>query len=159
MLSSKLCTAAACDRAAEEGIISWSGAEIPLAFPFSCALVQGRRSLIPSQSLCCSESAVTGAQNGHTVRKYRIFRVFTNVCPRNSAPQTRKAPKRKDFAPYEKDGLVGLKFHFVLALVFLLLSFIFRRDSSDSRAFIEILDMEYKGNESHCKLPKDISIT
>lgn len=42
--------------------------------------------------------------------------MLANICPRNSTPQTRKALERKDFAPYEQAALVGLKFHFVLAL-------------------------------------------
>lgn len=61
---------------------------------------------------------------------------------------------------------MGLNFHFVLASGSGLVCFcpsvflvIFSRDSSDSRAFTEILDTKCKGNESHFKLPKDIFTT
>lgn len=62
---------------------------------------------------------------------------------------------------------MGLTFHFILASdsglgavicqVFLLLCFILSHDSSNSRAFIEILDTKFEGNESPFKLHRDSS--
>lgn len=107
-----------------------------------------------------------GKRREHRVRKYRTFRIFA---PETALHKPEKPWKEKILFLMRRLHLwvwsfilfwlrVQGWFSFIRQF-FLLLCFIFSRDSSDSRAVIEILDTKCKGNESHFKLPKDISIT